>query len=503
MPENTGVISQVIGPVVDVTFDREGSELPNIYDALEIKKDDGSLLVVECQQDIGENTVRTIAMDSTDGLRRGMEVVATGKPIIMPIGEQIKGRLMNVTGEAIDGMSELSKDKGYPIHRKPPLFEDLSTEQEVLYTGIKVIDLIEPYSKGGKIGLFGGAGVGKTVVILELINNIAKSYEGLSVFAGVGERTREGNDLLREMLEAGVINYGKEFLKNMEEGGWDLSKVDYEALKESKLALVFGQMNEPPGARARVALSGLSVAEHFRDGDKKGEGRDILFFMDNVFRFTQAGSEVSALLGRMPSAVGYQPTLASEMGIMQERISSTSNGSITSVQAVYVPADDLTDPAPATTFSHLDATTVLSRKIAELGIYPAVDPLDSSSRILEAEIVGDEHYNCAQRVIEILQRYNELQDIIAILGMDELSEEDKVIVRRARRVQRFLSQPFHVAEQFTGIPGKLVTIEDTIKGFNMIMDGEVDKYPEASFMLVGNIEEAIEKGEKLLSESSE
>lgn len=503
MPENTGVISQVIGPVVDVTFDREGAELPNIYDALEIKKDDGSLLVVECQQDIGENTMRTIAMDSTDGLRRGMEVVATGKPIIMPIGEQIKGRLMNVTGEAIDGMSELTKENGYPIHRKPPLFEDLTTEKEVLYTGIKVIDLIEPYSKGGKIGLFGGAGVGKTVVILELINNIAKSYEGLSVFAGVGERTREGNDLLREMLEARVIDYGEEFLKNMVEGGWDLSKVDYEALKASKLALVFGQMNEPPGARARVALSGLSVAEHFRDGDKKGEGRDILFFMDNVFRFTQAGSEVSALLGRMPSAVGYQPTLASEMGIMQERISSTSNGSITSVQAVYVPADDLTDPAPATTFSHLDATTVLSRKIAELGIYPAVDPLDSSSRILEAEIVGDEHYNCAQRVIEILQRYNELQDIIAILGMDELSEEDKVIVRRARRVQRFLSQPFHVAEQFTGIPGKLVTIEDTIKGFNMIMDGEVDKYPEASFMLVGNIEEAIEKGEKLLSESPE
>lgn len=503
MPQNTGVVSQVIGPVVDVTFDREGAELPNIYDALEIKKDDGSLLVVECQQDIGENTMRTIAMDSTDGLRRGMKVVATGKPIIMPVGEQIKGRLMNVTGEAIDGMSGLTKDKGYPIHRKPPLFEDLTTEKEVLYTGIKVIDLIEPYSKGGKIGLFGGAGVGKTVVILELINNIAKSYEGLSVFAGVGERTREGNDLLREMLEAGVIDYGQEFLKNMEEGGWDLSKVDYDALKESKLALVFGQMNEPPGARARVALSGLSVAEHFRDGDKKGEGRDILFFMDNVFRFTQAGSEVSALLGRMPSAVGYQPTLASEMGIMQERISSTSNGSITSVQAVYVPADDLTDPAPATTFSHLDATTVLSRKIAELGIYPAVDPLDSSSRILEADIVGDEHYNCAQRVIEILQRYNELQDIIAILGMDELSEEDKVIVRRARRVQRFLSQPFHVAEQFTGIPGRLVSIEDTIKGFNMIMDGEVDKYPEASFMLVGSIEEAIEKGEKLLSESSE
>ena len=501
MSKNIGVVSQVIGPVVDVTFDREGSELPNIYDALEIKKDDGSTLVIECQQDIGENTVRTIAMDSTDGLRRGMDVVATGKPIVMPIGDQIKGRLMNVTGDAIDGMAALTKEKGYPIHRKPPLFENLSTEKEVLHTGIKVIDLIEPYSKGGKIGLFGGAGVGKTVIILELMNNIAKSYTGLSVFAGVGERTREGNDLLREMLETGVINYGKEFLKDMEKGGWDLSKVDYEALKESKLALVFGQMNEPPGARARVALSGLSVAEYFRDGDGKGEGRDILFFMDNVFRFTQAGSEVSALLGRMPSAVGYQPTLATEMGIMQERITSTTHGSITSVQAVYVPADDLTDPAPATTFSHLDATTVLSRKIAELGIYPAVDPLDSSSRILSADIVGEEHYNCAQKVIEILQRYNELQDIIAILGMDELSEEDKLIVRRARRVQRFLSQPFHVAEQFTGIPGKLVSIEDTIKGFNMIIEGEVDKYPEASFMLVGTIEEAIEKGEKILSES--
>jgi len=501
MSKNTGVISQVIGPVVDVTFDREGSELPNIYDALEIKRDDGSILVLECQQDIGENTVRAVAMDSTDGLRRGMEVIATGKPIIMPIGEQIKGRLMNVTGEAIDGMTELTREKGYAIHRKPPLYENLSTEKEVLYTGIKVIDLIEPYSKGGKIGLFGGAGVGKTVVILELINNIAKSYEGLSVFAGVGERTREGNDLLREMIEAGVIDYGKEFTKDMEKGGWDLSKVDYDALRGSKLALVFGQMNEPPGARARVALSGLTVAEHFRDGDGKGEGRDILFFMDNVFRFTQAGSEVSALLGRMPSAVGYQPTLATEMGIMQERITSTTHGSITSVQAVYVPADDLTDPAPATTFSHLDATTVLSRKIFELGIYPAVDPLDSSSRILSADIVGEEHYNCAQRVIEILQRYNELQDIIAILGMDELSEEDQLIVRRARRVQRFLSQPFHVAEQFTGIPGKLVSIEDTIKGFNMIIDGEVDKYPEASFMLVGTIDEAIEKGEKILSES--
>jgi len=502
MSKNIGVISQIIGPVVDVSFEREGSELPDIYDALEITRDDGTVLVVECQQDIGENTVRAVAMDSTDGLRRGMEVVATGSPIVMPIGEQIRGRLMNVTGEPIDGMGTLPKTGGYPIHRKPPRFEDLSTEKEVLYTGIKVIDLIEPYSKGGKIGLFGGAGVGKTVVILELINNIAKAYSGLSVFAGVGERTREGNDLLREMLEAGVITYGKEFLKDMEAGGWDLSKVDTKALKESKLALVFGQMNEPPGARLRVALSGLTVAEHFRDGDGKEEGRDILFFMDNVFRFTQAGSEVSALLGRMPSAVGYQPTLATEMGIMQERITSTRNGSITSVQAVYVPADDLTDPAPATTFAHLDATTVLSRKISELGIYPAVDPLDSTSRILSADIVGEAHYTCAQRVKEVLQRYNELQDIIAILGMDELSEEDKQVVHRARRVQRFLSQPFHVAEQFTGIPGALVSIEDTIKGFNMIIDGEVDKYPEAAFLLVGTIEQAIEKGEKLIAQSS-
>jgi len=501
MSQKIGVISQVIGPVVDVTFERAGEEMPNILDALEIKRDDGSLLVVECQQHIGESTVRTIAMDSTDGLRRGMEVIATGKPIIMPVGEQIKGRLMNVTGEAIDGLGFLDKKGGYPIHRKPPKYEELTTEKEVLFTGIKVIDLIEPYSKGGKIGLFGGAGVGKTVVILELINNIAKAYSGLSVFAGVGERTREGNDLLREMLEANVISYGKEFMEDMEKGGWNLDLVDKNALKESKLALVFGQMNEPPGARARVALSGLSVAEYFRDGGGEGKGHDILLFMDNIFRFTQAGSEVSALLGRMPSAVGYQPTLATEMGVMQERITSTRNGSITSVQAVYVPADDLTDPAPATTFAHLDATTVLSRKISELGIYPAVDPLDSTSRILTPEIVGEEHYRCAQRVKEILQRYNELQDIIAILGMDELSEEDKLVVNRARRVQRFLSQPFHVAEQFTNIPGKLVSIEDTIRGFNMIIDGEVDKYPEAAFLLVGTIEDAIEKGEKILAQN--
>lgn len=501
MSKTVGFISQVIGPVIDVSFENAGGEMPAILDALEIRREDGSVLVVECQQHIGEKTVRTIAMDSTDGLKRGMEVVATGMPIVMPVGEQIKGRLMNVTGEPIDGLGSLDKKGGYPIHREPPKYEDLTTEKEVLYTGIKVIDLIEPYSKGGKIGLFGGAGVGKTVVILELINNIAKAYSGLSVFAGVGERTREGNDLLRDMLEANVISYGKTFMEDMEKGGWNLDLVDREALVESKLALVFGQMNEPPGARARVALSGLSVAEYFRDGEGEGSGRDILFFMDNVFRFTQAGSEVSALLGRMPSAVGYQPTLATEMGVMQERITSTRHGSITSVQAVYVPADDLTDPAPATTFAHLDATTVLSRKISELGIYPAVDPLDSTSRILAPEIVGEDHYRCAQRVKEILQRYNELQDIIAILGMDELSEEDKQVVHRARRVQRFLSQPFHVAEQFTNIPGKLVSIEDTIRGFNMIIDGAVDQYPEAAFLLVGTIEEAIEKGEKILAES--
>jgi F-type H+-transporting ATPase subunit beta len=390
-----------------------------------------------------------------------------------------------------------------PIHRPAPKFEDLSTNSEVLFTGIKVIDLLEPYVKGGKIGLFGGAGVGKTVLIMELINNIAKAYAGLSVFAGVGERTREGNDLLREMLESGVIKYGDEFMKSMEEGNWDLSKVDQAELAKSQATLVFGQMNEPPGARARVALSGLTVAEHFRDGDGKGKGNDILLFIDNIFRFTQAGSEVSALLGRMPSAVGYQPTLATEMGEMQERITSTKRGSITSVQAVYVPADDLTDPAPATTFSHLDATTVLSRKIAELGIYPAVDPLDSTSRILSPEILGDEHYNTTQRVKEILQRYTELQDIIAILGMEELSDEDKEVVHRARRVQRFLSQPFHVAEAFTGLEGVLVDIKDTIKGFNMIMDGELDHLPEAAFNLVGTIEQAVEKGERLMAEATE
>ena len=503
MADNFGEIIQVIGPVVDVSFEKSGSKLPDIYDALEITREDGSILIVEAEQHIGESTVRTIAMDTTDGLERGMKVRSTGSPITMPVGEKVRGRLLNVVGDTIDGLPSLSKVGGYPIHNEAPAFKNLSTASEVLYTGIKVVDLIEPYAKGGKIGLFGGAGVGKTVLIQELINNIAKGYDGMSVFAGVGERTREGNDLLREMIESGIVKYGDEFNESMEKGGWDLSKVDHEKIKESQVSMVFGQMNEPPGARARVALAGLAVAEKFRDGEGEGKGNDILFFIDNIFRFTQAGSEVSALLGRMPSAVGYQPTLATEMGGMQERITSTKNGSITSVQAVYVPADDLTDPAPATTFAHLDATTVLSRKLSELGIYPAVDPLDSSSRILTADIVGPEHYNTAQRVINILQRYKELQDIIAILGMDELSEEDKLTVHRARRVQRFLSQPFFVAEQFTGKKGVLVPIEETIKGFNMIIDGKVDKYPEAAFNLVGNIEEAIEKGEKILKETQQ
>ncbi len=498
---NIGKIKQVIGAVVDVSF--EGGQLPNLLDALVINKEDGSQIVLECQRHLGESTVRTIAMAATDGLTRNMDVIDTGKPISMPVGEAIKGRLFNVVGEAVDGLGDVDTGKWASIHRDPPRYEDLSTSKEVLFTGIKVIDLIEPYMKGGKIGLFGGAGVGKTVLIMELVNNIAKAYEGISVFAGVGERTREGNDLLREFLESDVIKYGEAFNKDMEEGGWDVTKVDHNALKESKATLVFGQMNEPPGARARVALSGLTMAEYFRDGDLNDPtgGRDILFFVDNIFRFTQAGSEVSALLGRMPSAVGYQPTLATEMGLMQERITSTKRGSITSVQAVYVPADDLTDPAPATTFAHLDATTVLSRKIASLGIYPAIDPLDSTSRIMDRAIIGDEHYDTAQRVMRLLQRYNELQDIIAILGMDELSDEDKLAVSRARRVQRFLSQPFHVAEQFTGLKGVLVPIEDTIKGFNMIMDGELDEYPEAAFNLKGDINDVIEAGKKLLAEA--
>ncbi len=492
-----GKIKQIIGAVVDVHFS-DDNILPEIYNALEITKENGDKLVLEVQQHLGEDSVRTIAMDGTEGLVRGMSVIDTGRPITMPVGEGINGRLFNVTGDAIDGLPQLNKEGGRAIHNKPPLFENLSTASEILFTGIKVIDLIEPYAKGGKIGLFGGAGVGKTVLIQELINNIAKGHGGLSVFAGVGERTREGNDLLREMIEAGIMKYGDNFKHSMEEGGWDLSKVDMEGLKDSKATFVFGQMNEPPGARARVALSGLTIAEYFRDGDGTGKGKDILFFVDNIFRFTQAGSEVSALLGRMPSAVGYQPTLATEMGLMQERITSTKNGSITSVQAVYVPADDLTDPAPATTFAHLDATTVLSRKIADLGIYPAVDPLDSTSRILTPAIVGNEHYDCANRVKLILQRYKELQDIIAILGMDELSEEDKMTVQRARKVQRFLSQPFHVAEQFTGLKGVFVSIEDTIRAFNAIMDGEVDEYPEAAFNLVGTLEDAMEKGKKMI-----
>lgn len=502
MAQYKGKISQVIGPVVDVVFASEG-ELPRIYDSLEVITKEGHKLVLEVQSHVGEDTVRTISMDATEGLSREMEVIATGAPIQVPIGQDVFGRLFNVIGDGIDGLGNLPKEgkNGLPIHRQAPKFEDLSTTTEVLFTGIKVIDLIEPYAKGGKIGLFGGAGVGKTVLIQELINNIAKGHGGLSVFAGVGERTREGNDLLREMLESGIIKYGDEFMHSMEQGGWDLEKVDKKALKDSKATFVFGQMNEPPGARARVALSGLTIAEYFRDGAGEDEGKDVLFFVDNIFRFTQAGSEVSALLGRMPSAVGYQPTLATEMGAMQERITSTKKGSITSVQAVYVPADDLTDPAPATTFAHLDATTVLSRKIAELGIYPAVDPLDSTSRILTPEILGKEHYECAQRVKELLQRYKELQDIIAILGMEELSEEDKLAVARARRVQRFLSQPFHVAEQFTGIPGAYVDIKDTIRGFNMILDGKLDHLPEAAFNLKGTIEEAIEAGEKMLAEA--
>lgn len=497
MSASRGIISQVIGPVIDVRFNTEDT-MPQIHTALAIDRKDGSKLVVEVQQHIGEDTVRCVAMDSTDGISRGMEVEDLGKPISMPVGDQVKGRLFNVIGETIDGMRPVSHENAMSIHRDPPKFEDLATSTEILFTGIKVIDLLAPYLKGGKIGLFGGAGVGKTVLIMELINNVAKQHNGFSVFAGVGERTREGNDLLREMIESGVIRYGDEFKKSMEAGDWDLSKVDYDELAKSQATLVFGQMNEPPGARSSVALSGLTIAESFRDSGSGGAaGNDILFFIDNIFRFTQAGSEVSALLGRMPSAVGYQPTLASEMGKMQERITSTKSGSITSVQAVYVPADDLTDPAPATTFSFLDATTVLDRKISELGIYPAVDPLDSTSRILDPNIVGEEHYNTAQRVKQLLQRYKELQDIIAILGMEELSDDDKLVVNRARRVQRFLSQPFFMAEAFSGVPGVVVSIEDTIKGFNMIMDGEVDDLPEQAFLNVGTIEDVKAKAERL------
>ena len=492
----TGEIVQVVGPVVDVAF--AAGDVPDILDALEIERGQQGTLVLEVQQHLGENRVRAVAMDSTDGLTRGESVQSLGQPIAMPTGEDIRGRLFNVVGRAIDGLPQPEADAWLPIHRDPPAFADLSTNVEMLETGIKVVDLIQPYARGGKIGLFGGAGVGKTVLIMELINNIAKAHEGLSVFAGVGERTREGNDLLREMIESGVMQYGDAFREAMEAGAWDLSKVDMDLIKESSISLVFGQMNEPPGARARVGLSGLTIAEYFRDLG----GRDVLLFVDNIFRFTQAGSEVSALLGRMPSAVGYQPTLATEMGELQERITSTKNGSITSVQAIYVPADDLTDPAPATAFAHLDATTVLSRRIASLGLYPAIDPLDSNSTILTARVVGDEHYVTAQDVKQLLQRYKELQDIIAILGMDELSDEDKLVVQRARRAERYMSQPFFVAEQFTGAKGKYVKIADTIKGFRMILSGELDHLPESAFTYKGTIEEVIEDGERKLAEAT-
>ncbi|HGY56857.1 MAG TPA: F0F1 ATP synthase subunit beta [Caldithrix abyssi] len=461
---NKGRISQIIGPVLDVEF--EEGKLPAIYNAIKIVREDGSELIAEVQQHLGENIVRSVAMDSTDGLVRGMDAVDLGQPISVPVGPETLGRMMNITGDPIDGGGPIETAKKYPIHRPAPSMEELSTSEEILETGIKVIDLLEPYTKGGKTGLFGGAGVGKTVLIMELIRNIATEHGGYSVFAGVGERTREGNDLWLEMKGSGVID---------------------------KTTLVFGQMNEPPGARQRVGLTGLTAAEYFRDD----EGKDVLLFIDNIFRFTQAGSEVSALLGRMPSAVGYQPTLATEMGDLQERITSTKKGSITSVQAIYVPADDLTDPAPATTFSHLDATTVLSRQIAELGIYPAVDPLDSTSRVLDPRIVGDEHYYVAKTVQEILQKYKDLQDIIAILGMDELSEEDKLVVARARKIQRFLSQPFFVAEEFTGTPGKYVPLEETIKGFKSLIEGEYDHIPEQAFYMVGNIEEVFEKAKSL------
>jgi len=477
--KNVGRISQVIGAVVDVTFD---SEIPAILSALETDNN-GNRLVLEVAQHLGENTVRTIAMDATEGLTRGQEVTDTGAQIMMPVGPETLGRIMNVIGEPIDERGPIGNKTTAPIHAEAPAFVDQSTENEILVTGIKVVDLLAPYAKGGKIGLFGGAGVGKTVLIQELINNIAKGHGGTSVFAGVGERTREGNDLYHEFLDAGVI--AKDADGNPKSEG-------------SKVALVFGQMNEPPGARARVALSGLTQAEYFRDV----EGQDVLFFIDNIFRFTQAGSEVSALLGRIPSAVGYQPTLSTDMGALQERITSTNKGSITSVQAIYVPADDLTDPAPATSFAHLDATTVLNRAISELGIYPAVDPLDSTSRVLEPRVVGQEHYDTARAVQETLQKYKSLQDIIAILGMDELSEEDKLVVQRARKIQKFLSQPFHVAEVFTGIPGKFVDLEDTIKSFKAVVEGEYDYLPENAFYMVGGIEEAVEKGKKMAAEAA-
>ena len=498
MSSNFGKVTQVIGPVIDVSFEGGKENIPPIYTALKVERDNGETLILEVEQHIGEDTVRCVAMESTDGVRRGVKVENLGRSIAVPTGNQVKGRLLNVIGDPIDHLAEISRDNLRPIHQPAPAFDDLAISTEILFTGIKVIDLLEPYSKGGKIGLFGGAGVGKTVLIMELINNIAKGHNGFSVFTGVGERTREGNDLLREMIESGVVKYGDKFKEGMEKGEWNISDVDMTSVNESQATLVFGQMNEPPGARLRVALSGLTVAEQFRDMD--GGGKEILLFIDNIFRFTQAGSEVSALLGRMPSAVGYQPTLSSEMGALQERITSTKQGSITSVQAIYVPADDLTDPAPATTFSFLDATTVLNRKIAELGIYPAVDPLDSTSRILDPHIIGEEHYNVAQAVKQLLQKYQDLQDIIAILGIDELSDEDKLVVARARRAQRFLSQPFFVAEQFTGLPGVMVPLAETIRGFKMILNGEVDQYPEQAFLNVGTIDEAIAKGKKMLED---
>ncbi len=498
MSANFGTVTQVIGPVIDVSFEGGKEAIPPIYTALSVERDNGETLILEVEQHIGEDTVRCVAMESTDGLRRGVKVQNLGHPISVPTGGQVKGRLLNVIGDAIDHLPELDRENLRSIHQPAPVFDDLAISTEILFTGIKVIDLLEPYSKGGKIGLFGGAGVGKTVLIMELINNIAKGHNGFSVFTGVGERTREGNDLLREMIESGIIRYGEKFQEGMEKGEWNLKDVDMNEVGKSQCTLVFGQMNEPPGARLRVALSGLTVAEQFRDSE--GGGKEVLLFIDNIFRFTQAGSEVSALLGRMPSAVGYQPTLSSEMGILQERITSTKQGSITSVQAIYVPADDLTDPAPATTFSFLDATTVLSRKIAELGIYPAVDPLESTSRILDPNIIGEEHYNVAQQVKQLLQKYNELQDIIAILGVDELSDADKLVVARARRAQRYLSQPFFVAEQFTGLPGVMVPLAETIRGFKMILSGEMDEYPEQAFLNVGTIDEAIAKGKKMLEE---
>ena len=495
MSENIGKIAQVIGPVVDVTFEGEGNAVPAIYTSLSVKREDGSELILEVEQHVGEDTVRCVAMESTDGLQRGMKVVSKGMPISVPTGDQVKGRLLNVIGEPIDHLKDMEEGARRSIHQPAPAFADLSISSEILFTGIKVIDLLEPYAKGGKIGLFGGAGVGKTVLIMELIHNIAHGHNGFSVFTGVGERTREGNDLLREMIESGVIKYGDKFKEGLERGEWNLEDVDMNEVAKSQGTLVFGQMNEPPGARLRVALSGLTVAEQFRDQD--GGGKEILLFIDNIFRFTQAGSEVSALLGRMPSAVGYQPTLATEMGQMQVRITSTKNGSITSVQAIYVPADDLTDPAPSTTFSHLDAKTVLDRGIASLGIYPAVDPLDSSSRLLDPQVVGEEHYKVARDVQAILQRYKELQDIIAILGMDELGEEDKIIVNRARRIRNFLSQAFHVAEKFNGIKGQYVRIEDTVRSFKAIVDGKYDDLPEQAFLYAGTIEDVIEKANKL------